>query len=273
MEVRLVRRSTNWYGAISYAYSRLKGNYAGLTNTDPTDGGGGRHDPNNNRAFDIPTMTYLPSGKIDDGPLSTDRPNSAKVYGFYRLPWLGHSTSVGIAQFLFEGTPINACLPVVGTSSACQWAEGRGTRALLHRDAATGNVVLDGVQSDWRTPSYFQTDFTLRQEIKVSQTHESYRLVLEGNIYNLFNQHSAVSYYEFVVPGQGQIFPSRASRFSGDPQIDWGKVMNGYNFVDALNGAGAFAGVQAKQTLAARYGMPQVFQTARQIRLTARFVF
>jgi hypothetical protein len=274
MEVRLVRRSPNWYGAISYAYSRLKGNYAGLTNTDPTDGGGGRHDPNNNRAFDIPTMTYLPSGKIDDGPLSTDRPNSAKVFGFYRLPWLGHSTSVGLAQFLFEGTPINACLPVVGTSSACQWAEGRGTRALLHRDPATGDVVLDGVQSNWRTPSYFQTDFTLRQEIKVSQTHESYRIVLEGNIYNLFNQHSPVAYYEFVVPGQGQIFPSRASRFSGDPQIDWGKIMNGYNFIDALNGAGAFGGgVQAKQTLASRYGLPQVFQTARQIRLTARFVF
>jgi len=55
-----------------------------LTNTDPTDGNGGRHSPNNGRAFDLPTMTYLPNGKIDDGPLSTDRPNTAKVFGYYR---------------------------------------------------------------------------------------------------------------------------------------------------------------------------------------------
>ena len=72
-------RRGNWFGAVSYTYSKLTGNYAGLTNTDPTDGGGGRHAPNNGRAFDLPTMTYLPSGKIDDGPLATDRPNTGKV--------------------------------------------------------------------------------------------------------------------------------------------------------------------------------------------------
>jgi hypothetical protein len=280
MEVRLTRHSTNWFGSLSYTYSKLTGNYAGLTNTDPTDGGGGRHSPNNGRAFDIPTMTYLPSGKIDDGPLATDRPNTAKLYGFYRLPWLGHSTSVGFSQALFEGSPISACLPVVGTSSACQWAEGRGNRVLLHRDPATGNIVKDGVQHDWRTPSYFQTDFTLRQEFRISPTHENFKVVLEGNVYNLFNQHSAVGYYQFVIP-TGLISPSRIPRFPGDPTVDWGKVMNGYNYIDALNAAGAFSGInpstgkpiQDPRTLAGRYGLPQVFQTARQIRLAARFVF
>ena len=51
--------------------------------------------------------------------------------------------------------------------------------------------------------------------------------------------------------------------------------MNGYNYVDALNGAGAFGGAAAQVplTLASRYGLPQVFQTARQFRLAARFVF
>jgi hypothetical protein len=84
LEFRLAKRPTGrWFGAVSYTYSRLTGNYAGLTNTDPTDGGGGRHSPNNGRAFDLPTMTYLPSGKLDDGNLSTDRPHTAKLYGFY----------------------------------------------------------------------------------------------------------------------------------------------------------------------------------------------
>src|SRR5207253_9610771 len=61
LEFRLSKRSTGkWFGAVSYTYSKLRGNYAGLTNSDPTDGNGGRHSPNNHRAFDIPTMTYLP---------------------------------------------------------------------------------------------------------------------------------------------------------------------------------------------------------------------
>ena len=49
--------------------------------------------------------------------------------------------------------------------------------------------------------------------------------------------------------------------------------MNGFNYIDALNGTGAFAGVQSKLTLASRYGMPSSFQNARNIRLALRFVF
>jgi hypothetical protein len=69
------------------------------------------------------------------------------------------------------------------------------------------------------------------------------------------------------------INPTRAPRFSGDPGVDWGKVMNGYNYMDALNGTGSFAGVQAPLTLASRYGLPQVFQGARNMRLAVRFTF
>jgi len=69
------------------------------------------------------------------------------------------------------------------------------------------------------------------------------------------------------------INPTRASRFSGDPQVDWAKVMNGYNYIDALNGKGAFAGFQTPVTLASRYGQPQLFQLARNLRLSARFTF
>ncbi len=49
--------------------------------------------------------------------------------------------------------------------------------------------------------------------------------------------------------------------------------MNGFNYVDALNGKGAFAGVQTPLTMASRYGMPQVFQGARNVRLQMRFTF
>jgi outer membrane receptor protein involved in Fe transport len=269
LEFRLVRASSaKWFGAITYSYSSLRGNYAGLTNSDPTDGGGGRHDPNNNRAFDIPTMTYNPSGKVQDGPLSTDRPNTASIYGSYTQKWFGMETQMGLNQIAYQGTPVSTCLPVVGTSSACQWAEDRGNFVKLSR-AANGDIVSGGVLPDTRGDLLIQSDVSVRHIVKV---REGQRLEFEANVFNLFNQRAGVSYSEFAIP-TNLISPTRPSRFSGDPQVDWAKVMNGYNYIDALNGKGAFAGVQSPTTLAAFYGLPTAFQTARSLRLAVRFVF
>src|SRR5204863_7936668 len=116
LEFRLTRRGgAKWYGAVSYQYEKLTGNYPGLTNTDPTDGGGGRHAPNNSRLFDLPNMTYLANGKIDDGPLPTDRPNTAGAQGYYRVKWLGMETNLGIVQSASQGSPIDSCASIVGT--------------------------------------------------------------------------------------------------------------------------------------------------------------
>jgi hypothetical protein len=273
LEFRLARRATGkWFGAMSYTYSRLTGNYAGLTNTDPTDGGGGRHAPNNGRAFDIPTMTYDPNGKIDDGPLSTDRPNTGKVFLYYRQKWLKGETLIGVIQSAFQGTPIDTCLPVVGTGSACQFAEGRGNFVNFTR-AANGDFVKGAVIQDARTDNYVQSDISLRHEIPVK---EGMRLAFEVNVINLFNQRAVTAVNEGPVGASSQLIsPTRASRFSGDPGVDWGKVMGGYNYMDALNGTGAFGGSagQAPLTLANRYGLPQVYQGARNLRLSIRFTF
>ncbi len=273
VEFRLSRRAAGkWFGAASYTYSRLNGNYSGLTDTDPTDGNGGRHAPNNGRAFDLPTMTYTPSGKIDDGPLATDRPNTATAYGFYRLRWAkGMETLFGFTQTLFQGTPISTCLPVVGSSSACQWAEGRGNEATFSR-AADGTITKTGVIHDARTDPLIQTDFSIHHEIPVSKSHENMRLSFEAQASNLFNQHAKTGIYQFAIP-TNQISPTRDSRFSGDPKIDWNKVMTAYNYQDALNGSGTFAGVQSPLTLASRYGLPVLFQQARNMRLAVRFTF
>src|SRR5437588_13036881 len=122
---------------------------------------------------------------------------------------------------------------------------------ILSRDPATGNIVKSGVVNDARTPPYLQTDFQLTHEFKVSKTHENMRVRLGGNVSNLFNQHDPTAYYEFAIPAN-LISPVRTTtsggttvaqtRFTGDPSVDWGKVMNGYNYIDALNGTGAFAG-------------------------------
>jgi hypothetical protein len=162
---------------------------------------------------------------------------------------------------------------VVGTSSACQWAEGRGNFVNFTR-ASNGNFVKSDVVQGARTPPLIQSDISVRHEIRPSKAHEGYKLSFEINIQNLFNQHAATAYYEFVTP-TNLVNPTRAvSRFSGDPQIDWAKVMTGYNYVDALNGTGSFGnGVQAPLTLASRYGQPLLFQQNRNMRLAMRFTF
>ena len=273
LEFRLSKRPTGrWFGAVSYTYSKLRGNYAGLTNSDPTDGGGGRHSPNNGRAFDLPNMTYNVDGTPDNGPLATDRPHTANLQGYYRQKWFfGQETVFGFTQALFQGSPINTCWSVVGTGSACQWGP-RGTFYNVHRDPTTANIIVDSVDNNARTDAYMQTDFNFTHEVPVSKAHENMRLKFEANITNLFNNRSAVAFNENII-ASGLISPTRASRFSGDPQVDWGKIMNGFDPIAAFNGTGAFAGVQSPRTLANRYGMATVYQGARQMRLALRFIF
>lgn len=274
LELRLTHRGAGKYFITgSYTYEKLRGNYSGLTDTDPTDANGGRHNPNHGRPFDIPTMTYLPTGKIDEGPLASSRPHTAKIFGSYDVNWFGQVTRFGLSQLLYQGTPMSSCLPVIiGAPSACQWAEGRGNFALLSREA-NGNIVKNGVKENARTEPLYQTDLSVRHEIHVSKDNDNYKFVIEGNAYNLFNQHSETSHYLFVIPTNA-INPRRTPRFAGDPGTDFGKVMNGYNYVDALNGTGAFGGgVQTPLTLAGRYGLPQTFQIARQFRFAVRFMF
>jgi hypothetical protein len=184
-------------------------------------------------------------------PLSTDRPHTAKVYGYYRLRWAGMETQFGISELGYQGTPLGTCLPVFGTSSACQWAAGRGNFVNFTRDPATSNFVNSGVVNDARTDPLIQTDLSVRHEFPVSKSHENMRVSFEAQAANLFNQRAKVGFNEIVLGSTGQLIsPSRPSRFSGDPQYDWAKVMNPYNYTDALNG-----------------------QPARNMRLAIRFTF
>ena len=74
LELRLTKRfSHDWFGAFSYTYSRLYGNYDGLTSTDVSDGIG-RNGANSDRAFDEPFMSYNAHGQDVSGPLGNRPP-------------------------------------------------------------------------------------------------------------------------------------------------------------------------------------------------------
>jgi hypothetical protein len=106
-----------------------------------------------------------PDGKPDDGPLATDRPHTAKAFLYYRLKWKGMETDLGVTQSAFQGTPISSCLPVVGTSSACQWMEQRGNFVQLSR-APNGDIVKGDVVKDARTDPFINTDLSFHHIIR-----------------------------------------------------------------------------------------------------------
>jgi hypothetical protein len=269
LETRLTyRHGSKLFGQLSYTYSKLRGNYPGLVDTDISDGNGGRHSPNNSRLFDLMQMQYTTSGKLMDGPLSTDRPNVLSMSGYYQLKWWHMNTTFGATQVLAQGTPKNTCVPVFDSTSSCQYWAQRGDFANIHRDSATGNLVLDSLTVGARTPMYSQTDFNLSHEIGVSKTNEAMKLGFEWTVTNLFNQASILAYN-----------PNPFSVAAGSEWLDFSTSANivGTDFLQAMTGYDPIA-VGNSQTSSPiiynnRYGLPILFQTRRTMRMGIRFTF
>ena len=190
--------------------------------------------------FDFPTMTYLPNGKIDDGPLSTDRPNTATGVRLLRVKWK-METNLGVTQSAYQGTPI--ILPA-GSRHFFGLPVGRGPRQFREAGPATRMAasLSNGVVNNARTDPLIQTDFNLRHEIVMK---ESIRLAFEATFINLFNQRAVESVYQFMIPPTWSARPGRPASRATRRWIG-ARSMNGYNYIDALNGTGAFAGVQSK---------------------------
>jgi hypothetical protein len=264
LETRLSYRiGSKFFGQVTYTYSRLTGNYSGLTDTDVTDGNGGRHNANNNRSFDLPEMQFTTSGKVMDGPLSTDRPNVLTMVGAYTLKWWGMETTLGANQIVAQGSPKSTCVPVIDSTSSCQYWDQRSDFANLTRDSATGNLVLGSVTNGARMPKYAETDFNFSHQFSVSKTNEAMKLRFEWNVLNLFNNDSilAVDPNPFAQATEWLAFPSTANAA-------------GYDFLTALKGYDPVAMANSQSlVLSGTYGKPFLFQNRRNMRMTLRFVF
>jgi hypothetical protein len=268
IDVRLTRRAAaGLNGALSYSWSKLWGNYSGLTATDISDGQG-RNGANTDRAFDEPFMSFDAHGRVIDGPLATDRPNTFKAYGYYPVKWLGMTTDVGIYQYVYQGTPLSTYLSV-SPGGAPVFVEGRGKTVQLTRDPATGNII-EGAVSDARTPIFANTDFNLTHEFPVSKTNERLRLRLEANIANIFNQHSPLVVQQNQIR-TGTITPAKCSVVGGCPATNQSGSnyafleTKPYDYIGALNTGGV--------TLSSLYGLTSQFQTPRNMRFKIAFTF
>lgn len=182
-ELRLDKRfSNNYYFNASYTRSRLFGNYSGLASSDET----GRAAPNTNRYFDMPWITYDAHGKLSNGLLPTDRPNTFKAFGSYRFNYglFGKKieTEIGGSQYIYQGTPLS-------TNVNVEIASDNGTAT---PDDDLDNLVPifpNGRGDLGRTPVYTQTDALFSQRLRLS---ERVSLRFQFNVLNLFNQDAVI---------------------------------------------------------------------------------
>ncbi|MBM3311253.1 MAG: hypothetical protein FJY80_07080, partial [Candidatus Aminicenantes bacterium] len=92
------RFSNNWQGGVSYTWSRMWGNYGGLSSSDE----GGRNSPNVERYWDLWFERYDLRGRPLDGILPSDRSHYFKAYGSYAFPF---GLTVGLVGYGRSGLP------------------------------------------------------------------------------------------------------------------------------------------------------------------------
>lgn len=269
LEFRVEKRATKYQVTAFYTYSRLYGNYPGLTSTFIADGSGGRHNPNNNRSFDNPTMQFTAAGKPFDGPLPTDRPHSLTLFGFYRLRTVVGESTFGLTQIASSGSPISTCLGNLSSNSACQFVEDQSHYVNLSR-GGQGVINRDSVV-ERRTPAFTQTSANIGHYIHVSKEHENRRFGGEFNVSNLFNQHAVMA---------NNVTPTTSAPTIGSTAnpvgTDYHQLMTGYDYMAEMNGTLGTSnsnGAVSPKILSNQYGLPNTFQSARSVRWKIAYTF
>jgi hypothetical protein len=277
LEFRLTKASTkHWSGMFSYTYSRLYGNYTGLTSSDQADGGGGRNAPNNSRSFDEPMFSWNANGSSSSGLLPTDRPNTFKGYAYYELGWMRRfTTDFGIFQVMYQGSPLTSYLDVGNWFAGGLTGGGfpvdvvnRGKWLNVTQDPATG-VITVGSPITKRTPWFNQTDFNFTQNYKVG---ESKTLSFSAIVTNLLNERSVTQVEGNITSGfsANYIAPSGLITSAGTPF--YAATFHPYDFAALLNASPSNAN-GGPITVNSGYGLPNRYQASRSIRLGLRFTF
>jgi len=287
LELRLTKAPTKHLaGMFSYTYSRLWGNYTGLTSSDQADGGGGRNAPNNSRSFDEPMFSWNANGGSSSGLLPTDRPNTLKGYVYYDLVWLRKfTTDLGIFQVMYQGSPLTSYLDV-GNSFPSGLTGGafpidivdRGKWVNVTQDPTTGAITVGNPYTK-RTPWYNQTDLNITQNYKLGETKTVSFSAIFGN---LLNERSVTQVEGNISSGFSSNFIAPGGFVTSDGTPFYAATFHPYNFAALMNAAPTNSncpttsnpsGVCGPLTVNSGYGLPNRYQASRTIRLGLRFTF
>jgi hypothetical protein len=155
--------ANHWALNVSYLWSRLYGNFSGLSQSDEN----GRVSPNVGRAYDYPAMMFDEKGRPVYGNLATDRPHQMKALVVYSAAF---GLNVSVNQYVGTGLPVTREAAVLPPSYYPMQYLGR--------------------LSDGRTPMISQTDIYAQYDFAVTK---GTRLSAGIGVSNLFNQDTVVS--------------------------------------------------------------------------------
>jgi len=186
--------ANRWAFGVSYLWSRLYGNFSGLSQSDEN----GRVSPNVARGYDYPAIMFDQSGKPVYGRLATDRPHQLKAF-------LVYSTTFGLNFSVFQA--LSTGLPV--------------TREVAVLPPSNYPMQYLGRMSDGRTPTLSQTDLYVQQDIAMVR---GTRLSAGIGVSNLFNQDTVVSQYiGETEQGTGGLTFNEADLYAG--RLDFQQLM------------------------------------------------
>jgi Carboxypeptidase regulatory-like domain/TonB dependent receptor/TonB-dependent Receptor Plug Domain len=168
------RFADNWSLRASYTWSRLHGNYSGLSQSDEN----GRVTPNIGRNFDYTVMSFDETGQPVFGALATDRPHQFKLQGIYDFKF---GTTVGANYFIASGVPVS--------------------REARFFPPSNYPVTYLGRLSDGRTPVLSQTDLFVQHQFRIGGDRT---IGVSLNVINLFDQSIATNRFQAeLASGQG----------------------------------------------------------------------
>ncbi|HEX8734593.1 MAG TPA: TonB-dependent receptor [Pyrinomonadaceae bacterium] len=248
------RLSNNWYFNANYTFSRLFGNYSGLSSSDEINAPNGRLAPGTTRAFDLPFIGFTATGEPDNGRLETDRPHVFNAYGAYIFDWLGsktNSTEFSAFQTVTSGTPQTTRIFLVSTV----------TPAIFLRRGDLG-----------RSPTFSQTDFNITHRYRFGRDNR-FTIVGDLNILNLFDQKTVTNFH--VVKNLNTSVISATSLNNGVTTPNDATFVNAYTSGALLTPINTY--LQGTpiilNRLDARYGQPNTFQGPRGVRFGFRLLF
>lgn len=236
VEFRLDKRySNNWYANVTYLWSKLYGNYAGLASSDEVTNGVGRSSPNVNRYYDFPTLLFAADGSETLGRLPTDRPHTLKAYASYRFNYWGMSTDVGGSQLAYSGTPITTRV-----------------ETLFAEHIAFGREDLG------RSEAFTQTDLLVTHRWNITE-----RITFKAsmNLANVWDERNALVAFERIT-ADGVELGLDESNFPFSAYADYLSLG-----ADGVRARLVQQGIDnGENVFDPRYNLTQVFQAPRQVR-------
>lgn len=247
------RLSNNWYFNANYTFSRLYGNYSGLTSSDEAHLVNGRLSPGVSRAFDLPFIGFTAEGKPDNGRLPTDRPHVFNIYGAYIFDWnrsRTNSTELSAFQSVASGTPQTTS--IYGQSSV--------TPQIFYPRGDLG-----------RTPVFSQTDFNFTHRYRFGADRR-FTMAFDLNVINLWDQDTVTAVYPTLNTTTDR--PNDAAMFASQPSASRPRLYaNAYITGQLLQPILDRLNASPTTRLDARYKMPQIYQSPRVMRVGVRFLF